>query len=365
VQRRQTGTKIGLLISLILHLAVVLVLRDTVINTRTHRRTDSLYADLVSLPDSAISKPYIPKRTYEPIRRSQRTPAETLPGRFSADKLPPRAVVSQRSNEKVNKSEIPMLDTSVPAEQYSPNALSSTASATGASSQGRGVGERAGSGRGGGGSGGLVSVSPRRVPIEDRSIDDKLQVYGEADLPFIKALQEIGQHVVDVRQSRKVDIVFIIDTSNSMQNDIDAVRKHLNRMIQRLKTASLDFNLGVVRFHHSAVYEWLGMDITISDLTSDVEDVKETLKSIRVSGGERALDALMKAISEVKFRKGADRHFILVTDEYVKGTYPVTEVLRAAKRDKITIDVLGRDEPFQRTIAEQTGGIWTSIDKIK
>jgi hypothetical protein len=73
----------------------------------------------------------------------------------------------------------------------------------------------------------------------------------------------------------------------------------------------------------------------------------------------------MRAISEVKFRSDADRHFILVTDEYVKGTYPVPEVLKAAKRDKITIDVLGRDEPFQRTIAEQTGGIWMPIERIE
>ena len=158
--------------------------------------------------------------------------------------------------------------------------------------------------------------------------------------------------------------MFIVDTSASMQDDIDAVAKYLNRMIDRFEKANLDFTLGVVRFHHSVVYEWLGMDITISPQTSDVEEVRRTLKSIKVSGGERALDALMKSISEVKFRPDADRHFILVTDEYVKGTYQVQDVLKAAKRSNITIDVMGRDEPFQRTIAEQTGGIWTSIKKL-
>ena len=108
-----------------------------------------------------------------------------------------------------------------------------------------------------------------------------------------------------------------------------------------------------------------GMDIKISPQTNNAEEIKKILRSMKVSGGERALDALMKAIDQVRFRPGADRHFILITDEYVSGTYPVDEVLRAAKRAGITIDVLGRDEPFQRTIAEQTGGIWTPIQSLK
>jgi hypothetical protein len=150
-----------------------------------------------------------------------------------------------------------------------------------------------------------------------------------------------------------------------MENSIDAVRRHLDRMIDRLRAAGMDFTLGVVSFHHSLVYEWLGMDIKISPQTNNAEEIKKILRSMKVSGGERALDALMKAIDQVKFRPGADRHFILITDEYVSGTYPVDEVLRAAKRASITIDVLGRDEPFQRTIAEQTGGIWTPIQSIR
>ncbi len=366
MHRRQTGTKIALLISLILHLVVILVLRDAMLDTRVYRNSDTVYVDILNLPSSAISQPYRPKRTVEHIRRRQKIPMETPSGRVSVDKLPRRSITTQSTNQNIPESEIPMVDTSVAGRTSLPSPVSPAVSAAGASSsQGRGKGEGSGSGRGGRNLGGLASVSPRRLPIGDGSTDDKFQLYDESDFPFIKALQEIAQHVLDVKESRKVDIVFVIDTSESMQDDIDAVRRHLSKMIQRFQIANLDFTLGVVRFHHSVVYEWLGMDITVSPQTSDVEEIKEILQSIKVSGGERALDALMKAISEVKFRSGADRHFILVTDEYVKGTYPVTEVLRAAKRAKITIDILGRDEPFQRTIAEQTGGIWTSIQKIK
>lgn len=366
MQRRHSGTRIALLISLILHLAVLLALRDVILRERVYKKLDTLYVDLVNLPSStAKSPPHISKRTVEPIRRIRRPPAEASPGRLSADKLPPRPVVTEIRDEKIPEANMPTVDTSIPMRPSLPSPLSSAASATGASSQGKRTGEGSGSGRGGRELGGLASVSPRRITVEDDSIGEKFQTYAEVDLPFIKALQEIAQHVLTTRSSRMVDIVFVVDTSESMQDDIDAVRRHLSKMIDKFQEADLDFTLGVVTFHHSLVYEWLGMDITISPQTSNMEEVRETLRSLKVSGGERALDALMKAISEVEFRSGADRHFILVTDEYVKGTYPVPDVLKAAKRAKITIDVLGRDEPFQRTIAEQTGGIWTSIERVK
>ena len=40
-------------------------------------------------------------------------------------------------------------------------------------------------------------------------------------------------------------------------------------------------------------------------------------------------------------------------------------MLKAAKRAEVVIDVLGRDEPFQRNIAEQTGGIWMPIENVE
>jgi len=360
VQRRQTS-RIALLISMILHLSLVFALRDVIVYRPFRRSFDTIHVDLINLPDSTTKPmPRIPERTFDPIRKTRMSSMEAP--KLSADRMPKRLDVPDRANKVVFETEAVTVDTSILLDPSLSSPFSSEASAAGAPSQGRG--QSKGSGRGGRNQGGLASVSRNGIPGIDDSVSEKFEVYNEADLPFVMALQEIAQHVVNVKSSRKADIVFIVDTSASMKNDIDAVARHLNRMIDSFQRAKLDFTLGVVRFHHSLVYEWLGMDITITPQTSNVESVKRTLKSIKVSGGERALDALMKAISEVKFRPDADRHFILVTDEYVKGTYQVQDVLKAAKRSKITIDVMGRDEPFQRTIAKQTGGVWTSIKKL-
>ena len=136
-------------------------------------------------------------------------------------------------------------------------------------------------------------------------------------------------------------------------------------MIESFREANLDFTLGVVTFHYNMLFDWLGTDIEITKQTHDVEEIRDVLRGIKVSGGERPLDALMRAFSKVDFRKGAARHFIFITDEYVKGTYTVSDVLKQAKRSKVIVDVIGMDEPFQRSIAEQTGGIWLPIESIE
>ena len=363
--RRQSGTRTALLISLTLHLAALLILSNVILYQREYEVSDVVHVALLNLTNSVIDPPPILRRAVQPLRKPRTRPAEASPGNFSQDKLPERSIEAKFTDENTSETSIPTMSASVSMDRPLPTPLPGGTSATGTSSREREKSDRSGTGRDGGGMGGLASVATGREITDGGIIAEDLQVYPEGDLPFIQALEEIAQHVVKVRKSHKVDIVFIIDTSESMQNDIDAVRRHLNRMIDRFEVVGLDFTLGVVRFHHSLVYEWLGMDITISPQTSNVEEVREILRSIDVSGGERALDALMEAIKKVEFRPGADRHFLLVTDEYVQGTYPVPEVLKAAKRAKITIDVLGKNEVFQKTIAEQTGGIWTSITKFR
>ena len=364
---RKSGTRTALLFSLALHLVALLTLKSVMLNQRRYDVSNAVHVALLSFPKSksVTDPPPLPRRAVEPVRKPRTRRVETSAGKLSQDRLPERSITAKITDEKAREARIPTISASISRDRPLQTPLPGGASAIGASSRKRGKSDRSGTAGGEGNMGGLASISHNRTPVDGGTMADDLQVYPEAELPFIQALEKIAQHVVKVRKSRKVDIVFIIDTSESMQNDIDAVRRHLNRMIDRFEVAGLDFTLGVVRFHHSMIYEWLGMDITISPQTSDMGEVREILRSIRVSGGERALDALMKAIDKVEFRPGADRHFLLVTDEYVHGTYPVPEVLKAAKRAKITIDVLGRDEVFQKTIAEQTGGIWTSIRKVR
>lgn len=164
--------------------------------------------------------------------------------------------------------------------------------------------------------------------------------------------------------STPIDMVFLLDISQSMQDNIYAVARHLEGMATRFDAHDVDFQVGIVTFHHSTMHSILRNTINVTQLTDDVSKVRKKLRGVKCSGGEKALNAIMEAVHRVKFRDGASRRFVFVTDEYVDGDYPKREVSGALYRSRIHVDVIGMDEPFQRSLAAQSGGMWIPIASL-
>jgi len=200
------------------------------------------------------------------------------------------------------------------------------------------------------------------IPEISKSINlmSHIDVLSQPELP----MEKIAKHALAAKQKDKLDIVFIVDASQSMENNIDAVTNHLSKMVDIFQAGGLDFTIGIVTFRYGTLYSLLSWDMKVSPQTSDVKKVKQELRSIKCRGDEKALDALMQAIAEVKFRQFAERRFILVTDEYVSGSYSAAEVLNQIQKCDIKVDVIGIDEPFQKIVAQRTGGLWFLIGKI-
>ncbi len=194
-------------------------------------------------------------------------------------------------------------------------------------------------------------------------MDDTLASIGDLPLPNV-ILARIGQHIVTNRTKDLVDIVFIIDGSGSMKDNINAARNHLNRMTDLFDVAQLDFTIGIVIFRNSTAYSMLGWDFEVIPQTRSVPKIRRALSQVKCRGGEKAVDALIRAADEVQYRKNADVHFILVTDEYVSGGYSASDVLQKMKDCNIKVDVVGLDEPFQKFITRTTGGIWLPIASL-
>lgn len=190
-------------------------------------------------------------------------------------------------------------------------------------------------------------------------IDTTLPYVSDLPMPSV-ILARIGQHIVSNRGADKVDVVFIIDGSGSMKDNINAVRSHLNRMTALFNDADLDFTLGVVIFRDKL----LGLDFEVFPQTRSIAKIKRRLSQVKCRGGEQALDALIRAADEVAYRRDADVHFILITDEYVSGNYSAKDVLRKMLHARIKVDVVGRDEPFQKFITNRTGGLWLPISSL-
>lgn len=107
----------------------------------------------------------------------------------------------------------------------------------------------------------------------------------------------------------KADIVFVLDVTGSMGDEIDEVRLNIMEFADSLSFRGVDFRLGMVTF--------LDEIENIYPFTSDVQQFQANVAAQYAHGGgdraENSLDALVAAMG-LDFRPDANRLFIWITD---------------------------------------------------
>ena len=172
-----------------------------------------------------------------------------------------------------------------------------------------------------------------------------------------EALEGIAESIADAKNETAVDIVFLLDISGSMIDNIRAVGRQLSQMVEVFEEKGVDFTLGIV------IFRYLEDDTIIHPQTRDSERYKRLLTShvVAAAGDERAHNAIIKTIRRVNFREGVNRRFVLVTDEASKGSYTLPEVLRQCFQHNITVDVIGINHTTHKALTTKTGGLWFPI----
>jgi hypothetical protein len=121
-----------------------------------------------------------------------------------------------------------------------------------------------------------------------------------------------------VGQGRPVDIVFVMDVTESMQPYVDAVKQNVIAFAQDLQSNSRDYRLGLVTFEDYVVSAYPDCNCAYrNSFTSDVKQFSEWVGSLHAGGGgdipEDQLDALAYA-AKFPFRPEAEGIIIIVTD---------------------------------------------------
>lgn len=177
----------------------------------------------------------------------------------------------------------------------------------------------------------------------------------DPDAQIGSALKDIAGGIVSSAADQKIDVIFLIDTSGSMLENIHSVARNLSDMISIFQESELDYALAVVKFKYAKLLPF--------PLTTDYTKYERLLMNVRCGGDERAYDAVVRSIRQVKFRSDSTKRFILVTDENLKGSYSVIQTIEKLRAVNITLDIIGLNTPLQKNLAKQTGGSWYPIPK--
>lgn len=113
---------------------------------------------------------------------------------------------------------------------------------------------------------------------------------------------------------RMADIVFVFDTTTSMVEEVDGMKRTSLAFAEKLERSGLDYRLGLVDFG-DVINRVENPD---GQLTDDAQQFKGWINEIRLAGGgydipEFSLGALQRA-TQMSFRDGVLKIFILITD---------------------------------------------------
>ena len=193
------------------------------------------------------------------------------------------------------------------------------------------------------------------VPLVKRSLLDIDEVF-----------KRIARHIT-ATVKQPTDIVFLFDSSLSMDNKVDEICTGLDSLVEILDSEKLDYRLGIIRF-------WArsgggNSSVVITKPPLNTEQVRQMFRTLG-RGDEHLLDAVMEGVP--KLHTPADRKLVLfvVTDESSSSgpgkAYTAAKAIALCRQTGAQVNVIGGIVPvghgggfvdkFQRGVTEITNG---------
>lgn len=172
---------------------------------------------------------------------------------------------------------------------------------------------------------------------------------------------EIGRDSTKAR----ADLVFVIDTTGSMNDKIDGLIESCETFVDRLAMRHIDWAAAVIGFGDLTVE---GDRIVATPFSSNTERVKALLRGLpRYSGGgnegESSLEALQAALRQPGYRPDAMKVMVLITDEPALQRNLRPSALNGALCEAGAMTfVLSPNIKYFRSMARETGGEWWNVE---
>lgn len=182
-------------------------------------------------------------------------------------------------------------------------------------------------------------------------------------IPFSSVMKNLANEIAETSDGGPIDVVFVVDASRSMGDNIKAVAEHLTDMIDVYKSSNIDYQLGLTEFSTPKKNN----RIKVLQLTKHLNQYKQDLYAIVPRGDENALDAIEQTVRELRFRATSKKHLIIVTDEPFTSSKGITtqQSIALCREYGIYVNVLGKKNAEHKQLASQTNGKWHAIPQNK
>ncbi len=154
--------------------------------------------------------------------------------------------------------------------------------------------------------------------------------------------------------TKKADIVFVIDSTGSMEDEIDSVKAAVDGFVSTLEENNIDMRIGIVEYRDTTCD---GADSTVIHMTEDyspwyytADDVVRVLSDIGVGGGSDMPETLIDALGylagdKMMFRSDARKFAFVLTDASYKtanthGYTSMSQVVSALLAKSISVSIV-------------------------
>lgn len=166
----------------------------------------------------------------------------------------------------------------------------------------------------------LEAPSPPDLSECSKKLEEKkLEINKEAE----KRVNQIKIDVNDVINQTRLDLLFIMDITNSMDLFLDQAKKGILDMMKeiRIQCAGIEIQLGFIGYRDFIDLDF-GDDYINIEFTTDYEEIQKKIVDLKAQGGGDIPEDLCSAFEFAKSKKwrGKSRFAILVTDSPCHGT---------------------------------------------
>jgi len=168
-------------------------------------------------------------------------------------------------------------------------------------------------------------------------------------------------------QAAALDLVFVIDSTGSMSDKIDALKSMCERFVDDLARSSISYRAAIVAFGDLTV---TGDKISKTPFTTDVRTIKTLLQKLPTnSGGGNAGESSFEAIQAAQrlpFQQKCIKVLVLMTDEpALQHNLTWTAIQQSLVADGILLFAFATSDHYYKSFAQATGGSWWDIDSAR